>query len=100
MPRSRTTCRSASTLLAHHRVGRIGRLACRLALGHALAGALLHLAQRPQLLLDLDQEVAVGFPQRLGRLTQRVILAELVRHTRKHLGHGQSYRFLRVAHQP
>jgi hypothetical protein len=76
----------------HHRAGRIRRLGLLWS-----ARALFDIPQPPQFLLHLDQQMPVGFPERLGGFAQGVVLAELVRHAREDFGDGESDRLLGIA---
>jgi hypothetical protein len=71
------------------RIGRLGLLRA--------ARPLFDFPQSPEFLLGLHQQVAVGFPQRLGRFAEGMILAELVGHLREDLLDREADGLLRVA---
>ncbi|MBV9282524.1 MAG: nuclear transport factor 2 family protein [Chloroflexi bacterium] len=86
----------------HHRIGpiplllpadRVPTRATRREGGYPLgAPGCLHLPRAPQLLRDLDHQVPIGFPEGLGRLPRRVVLAELRGDTGGDRGHRQAQR--------
>jgi hypothetical protein len=62
-----------------------------------VACSLFDLPQSPEFLLGLHQQVAIGFPQRLGGFAEGMVLAELVGHLREDLRDREADGLLRVA---